>query len=340
MQSRQGTYKNEYDTIRAVIAKATNGTPVAITMADYYPFGSKMTNRTTVGDYRYDWQGQELDPETGMEAFELRLWDARIGRWLTVDPYGQYNSPYLGLGNDPINGIDTDGGWKTKWGRFWAWVGNGFRGEFYNSDVSKGQRKYGLAFDYNEGDATGTFMAVSKADLVSWNTNQKWGNWRHTANGRGFDVPMMRATQFNFFGRMENKLNASDSYSAKIGGAVYNTLDNVYVFGTSFDLLSPNNQPQHLNGNGIVRGSSEGIDAGINGMLTLASFGRIKKPSLNAAQFSSKFKGTLSKLAPKTRGFINRKMNWVHKNIGTSMKGYMGYFQIGIGVVDGWINGN
>ena len=71
--------------------------------------------------YRYAYQGQEKDPETGKEAFELRLWDGRIGRWLTTDPKGQYASPYLGMGNDPINGIDPDGGFKWKW---WAKVVN------------------------------------------------------------------------------------------------------------------------------------------------------------------------------------------------------------------------
>lgn len=56
--------------------------------------------------YRYAFQGQELDGETGMEAFQLRLWDGRIGRWLSPDPYGQYSSPYLGMGNNPIGMID------------------------------------------------------------------------------------------------------------------------------------------------------------------------------------------------------------------------------------------
>jgi len=69
-----------------------------------------MPNRNIEGEYRYAYQGQEKDGETGMEAFELRLWDSRIGRWLTVDPYGQYFSPYMGMGNNPMNGIDPDGG--------------------------------------------------------------------------------------------------------------------------------------------------------------------------------------------------------------------------------------
>ena len=69
-----------------------------------------MPGRNLQGDYRYAYQGQEVDPETGKEAFELRLWDSRIGRWLTTDPAGQYSSPYLGMGNNPITRYDPDGG--------------------------------------------------------------------------------------------------------------------------------------------------------------------------------------------------------------------------------------
>lgn len=90
----------------------------------YYPSGMLLPRRKVVNgeSYRYGYQGEfaETDPETGKPAFQLRLWDARIGRWLTTDPYRQYASPYVGMGNDPANGIDPDGGYKTKWGRFWA----------------------------------------------------------------------------------------------------------------------------------------------------------------------------------------------------------------------------
>ena len=40
----------------------------------------------------------------------MRLWDGRIGRWLTVDPAGEFFSPYLGMGNNPISLTDPDGG--------------------------------------------------------------------------------------------------------------------------------------------------------------------------------------------------------------------------------------
>jgi RHS repeat-associated protein len=60
--------------------------------------------------YRYAFQGQEKDDETQKEAFQLRLWDGRIGRWLTTDPYDEFYSPYLGMGNNPLLYADTDGG--------------------------------------------------------------------------------------------------------------------------------------------------------------------------------------------------------------------------------------
>jgi RHS repeat-associated protein len=71
-----------------------------------------MPNRQIVGGqpYRYAYQGQEIDPETGKEAFQLRLWDSRIGRWLTTDPKHEFHSPYVGMGNRPTVAIDPDGG--------------------------------------------------------------------------------------------------------------------------------------------------------------------------------------------------------------------------------------
>jgi RHS repeat-associated protein len=96
--------------VRAVVVDA-GGVAVSVTgKTDYYPFGMPMPGRNVDGGYRYAFQDQEKDGETGMEAFELRLWDGRIGRWLTVDPMGEFYSPYLGMGNNPISLIDPTGG--------------------------------------------------------------------------------------------------------------------------------------------------------------------------------------------------------------------------------------
>lgn len=68
-----------------------------------------MPGRNVVGDYRYNYQGQELDQETGKVAFEARLYDPRINRWLTVDPAHEFFSPYMAMGNNWVSVIDPDG---------------------------------------------------------------------------------------------------------------------------------------------------------------------------------------------------------------------------------------
>ena len=62
--------------------------------------------------YRYAYQGQfaEKDEETGWSHFELREYDANIGRWIAVDPMRQFFSPYVGMGNKPVSGVDPNGG--------------------------------------------------------------------------------------------------------------------------------------------------------------------------------------------------------------------------------------
>jgi RHS repeat-associated protein len=81
---------------------------------DYYPFGLVMREQSvpTVLEYRYKYQGQnaEKDDETGWEHFELREYDPIIGRWLVPDPKRQYWSPYVAMGNNPVNLVDPDGG--------------------------------------------------------------------------------------------------------------------------------------------------------------------------------------------------------------------------------------
>jgi len=56
-------------------------------------------------------QFAEKDDETGFNAFQLRMYDARIGRWIRPDPYKQFASAYVGMGNNPISAIDVDGGY-------------------------------------------------------------------------------------------------------------------------------------------------------------------------------------------------------------------------------------
>jgi RHS repeat-associated protein len=72
-----------------------------------------MENREITDEpYRYGYQGKfsEKDATTGQQEFQLRNYDARIGRWLVPDPEGQFASPYLAMGNTPHMSVDPTGG--------------------------------------------------------------------------------------------------------------------------------------------------------------------------------------------------------------------------------------
>jgi RHS repeat-associated protein len=100
---RSGSVGGEVQLIDAPLTNAS----------DYYPYGLPIGYRSHSSEhYRYDYQGQfaEKDEETGWNSFELRMYEPVIGRWTSTDPYGQYASPYIGMGNSPLVGIDPDGG--------------------------------------------------------------------------------------------------------------------------------------------------------------------------------------------------------------------------------------
>ncbi|MGJ1446712.1 RHS repeat-associated core domain-containing protein [Sphingobacterium spiritivorum] len=106
--------------------KLSNGEADVVYYADYYPFGMVLRSGGVEGRYGYQGQYAEKDGETGWNNFDLRNYDAAIGRWLTVDPYGQYYSPYVGMGNNPVSGVDPDGGFSTWLGaKIWAMFNGG-----------------------------------------------------------------------------------------------------------------------------------------------------------------------------------------------------------------------
>jgi len=64
-------------------------------------------------NYGYQGDFSEMDDDLGWNDFELRSYDPQIGRFLQNDPYDQFASGYVGMGNDPVNNIDPSGGWAA-----------------------------------------------------------------------------------------------------------------------------------------------------------------------------------------------------------------------------------
>src|SRR3569623_2909295 len=84
---------------------------------DYYPFGMlmparKYSNANT--NYRYGFNGKEYDNdiENSDQDYGMRIYDGRLGRFLSVDPITKKFpslSSYHFSGDNPISTIDLDG---------------------------------------------------------------------------------------------------------------------------------------------------------------------------------------------------------------------------------------
>ncbi|MCR9155523.1 MAG: RHS repeat-associated core domain-containing protein [Bacteroidetes bacterium] len=85
---------------------------------DYYPFGMVMPGRSYQGGdgYRYGFNGMEKDDEVKGNGnsydFGARIYDPRVGRFLSIDPRWRdfsFMSPYVFAANNPIRYIDYNG---------------------------------------------------------------------------------------------------------------------------------------------------------------------------------------------------------------------------------------
>lgn len=84
-----------------------------VSASDYYPFGMQMIDRTdNSGDYRYGFQGQEIDSETGLVNYTFRMHNTRLGRFFAVDPLANdysHNSPFAFSENRVIDATELEG---------------------------------------------------------------------------------------------------------------------------------------------------------------------------------------------------------------------------------------
>jgi RHS repeat-associated protein len=88
-----------------------------VSAQDYYPFGMLQPGRSVnASGYRYGFNGKENDNEVKGEGnqqdYGMRVYDPRIGKFLSVDPLTKnypWYTPYQFAGNTPIQAIDLDG---------------------------------------------------------------------------------------------------------------------------------------------------------------------------------------------------------------------------------------
>ena len=91
-------------------------------LKDYYPFGMVMPERSfSYENYQFGFNGKENDNEVKGQGnsidFGARIYDPRLGRFLSVDPFTKKfpcYSPYNFAINNPIGNIDYDGNFAVE----------------------------------------------------------------------------------------------------------------------------------------------------------------------------------------------------------------------------------
>ena len=101
--------------IRVSYFKNTNGSAEVLEENNFYPFGMKHEgyNQTTGNpSYSYQYNGKELQTETGWSDYGARMYMSDIARWGVTDPLAETSrrwSPYAYAYNNPVMFLDPDG---------------------------------------------------------------------------------------------------------------------------------------------------------------------------------------------------------------------------------------
>ncbi|MBN8676970.1 MAG: RHS repeat-associated core domain-containing protein [Chitinophagales bacterium] len=258
-------------------------------MIDYFPYGKILRQYSNAQPERFLTTFNERDPETGWDYRMARWYDGDIGRFLGVDPMEEETMPnwsgFAYANNSPANFSDPKGALPDD-------------GNYGNPTFNKREGYYELK----------EVQIIEYRDLINPVDHFNKGIFPTTLP----DLGTISAKKENFFEKWENANWTESSFIKLITTLSYNTADDLFILGqvnpiskTFFGI----DNPRHLTGR--IASSKETVEGSMFGMTFFfpeTSAVKIAKP-LNAAQFSSMFKGTLSKLSSKNRGFINRNIN-------------------------------
>jgi RHS repeat-associated protein len=76
---------------------------------DYYPFGRISHSTLSSNSPRESFAGYEYDSETDLYRAGVRSLNSALGRFTTTDPAGEFPSPYVYVGNNPLIAFDPTG---------------------------------------------------------------------------------------------------------------------------------------------------------------------------------------------------------------------------------------
>jgi RHS repeat-associated protein len=136
--------------------------PIVKSANDYFPGGMQMPGRKFSASslYRYGFNGKENDNEVKGEGnqqdYGMRIYDTRLGRFLSVDPLTKtypWYTPYQFAGNSPIQAIDLDGLEDVHYIFIWIKSSNGtevvqkLAGEVVGEDMGKVDKQGHAVYD-------------------------------------------------------------------------------------------------------------------------------------------------------------------------------------------------
>ncbi len=251
----------------------------------YYAYGLKIPGISSKAygaannNFLYQGDYSEFDDDLGWNDFELRSYDPQIGRFLQNDPYDQFASGYVGMGNDPVNNVDPSGGVIIP-----TLLGSttGVDAVCVASRVAKTATSTMSAVNLTVKSITlsvdawhlystidGATQFRSSKNLGKWyddpETGQTFGRSDAFASASGNDAAV-NGYDPNFFERWRGSKNL-------IAQAGYETLDGLYIFQQSFFSFSKGNE-QHLGG-GNVNGQ-EKLEAGAGVAMTVMPIPAVK----------------------------------------------------------------
>lgn len=153
-----------------------------VSAQSYEPFGSLLPGRNYSSDsYRYGFNGMRKDDEmhgaTGTSYdFGARLYDPRVGRWLSLDPlakkYPQW-SPYQFVDGNPIRTIDIDGRDIIVLNDREGARGTGHAAVLIGSDET------GWTYISKDGDSNGSGYGRSKFVIATFKTVAEFAMSQH-----------------------------------------------------------------------------------------------------------------------------------------------------------------
>jgi RHS repeat-associated protein len=293
----------------------------------YYAYGQKIhgIGGKSFGklDNKYKYQGAyaEEEEETGWNEFDLRMYDPQIGRWLGADPYDEFANPYTGMGNDPVNIFDEDGGSTNP-----DWYRDEISGSILWSDRTddelyvKGVRYKNIGAKYferqtsfNHEKSTYNYeyfdlssLGEHKAELgrsVTGVGSFKDGSFRKShfyGHSSGFwdegkfEIGFADADEIYDYENRHNMatirpaiereptLMAKLQQSGFVGNMLYQTANAPYVFGTSM-LRGPTHNFKNLNGEWVEGEDRINSMVGTGAMFMPVPKGIIAAESINIA---------------------------------------------------------